>query len=104
MTRPHVPARALAAVSAILVLVAVASGGGASAASEADGPLADKVIMFASDGMRPDLVDKYAGAGVMPNLAELMSKGVKGQNGLLQGFPPNTGVGWSTLATGTWPG
>ena len=31
-------------------------------------------------------------------------RGVKGQNGLLQGFPPNTGVGWYTLATGTWPG
>ncbi|MGH3134953.1 MAG: alkaline phosphatase family protein [Gaiellaceae bacterium] len=98
------PVRALALVSAMVVLVAVASGGGASAASEADGPLASKVIMLSSDGMRPDLVDKYAGAGVMPNLAELMSKGVKGQNGLLQGFPPNTGVGWSTLATGTWPG
>ena len=28
----------------------------------------------------------------------------RGDNGLLQGFPPNTGVGWDTLATGTWPG
>jgi len=103
MTARHVPARALVMVSAMFVLVAVAVGGGASAASEAQSPLADKVIMFASDGMRPDLVDKYATAGAMPNLAELMSEGVKGQNGLLQGFPPNTGVGWSTLATGTWP-
>ena len=40
----------------------------------------------------------------MPTMAELMADGVKGQNGLLQGFPPNTGVGWYTLATGTWPG
>jgi len=103
MTRPHVPARALALISATLVLVAVASGGGASAASEADGPLADKVVLFAADGMRPDLVDKYASAGAMPTMANLMSQGVKGQNGLLQGFPPNTGVGWYTLATGTWP-
>ena len=31
------------------------------------------------------------------------AQGVKGQNGLLQGFPPNTGVGWYTLSTGTWP-
>ena len=23
---------------------------------------------------------------------------------MLQGFPPNTGVGWHTMATGTWPG
>ena len=23
---------------------------------------------------------------------------------MLQGFPPNTGVGWATIGTGTWPG
>ena len=28
----------------------------------------------------------------------------RAQNGLKQAFPPNTGVGWYTLATGTWPG
>jgi hypothetical protein len=33
-----------------------------------------------------------------------MTTGLKGQNGLVQAFPPNTGVGWHTLATGTWPG
>jgi 2',3'-cyclic-nucleotide 2'-phosphodiesterase (5'-nucleotidase family)/predicted AlkP superfamily phosphohydrolase/phosphomutase len=66
-------------------------------------PSVDKAILFASDGMRPDLVDKYAGQGVMPTFTELMNDGVKGQNGLKQGFPPNTGVGWHTLATGTWP-
>ena len=100
----HLPTRALAAVSAGLVLVAVAVSGGASAASEAQGPLANKTILFASDGMRPDLADKYASQGAMPTMAGLMSAGVTGQNGLLQGFPPNTGVGWYTLATGTWPG
>ena len=65
---------------------------------------ASKMIVFASDGLRPDLVDRYAGEGAMPTFAELMAAGVKGDNGLLQGFPPNTGVGWYTLATGTWPG
>jgi predicted AlkP superfamily phosphohydrolase/phosphomutase len=54
--------------------------------------------------MRPDLVDRYAGEGALPTMTELMEQGTKGQNGLLQGFPPNTGVGWATLATGTWPG
>jgi len=68
-----------------------------------DVPLTNKVIFFASDGMRPDLVDKYAGEGIMPTYADLLATGVKGDNGLLQGFPPNTGVGWYTLATGTWP-
>ncbi len=67
-------------------------------------PSASKVIFFASDGMRPDHVDKYVAEGVMPTYADLLARGVKGDNGLLQGFPPNTGVGWYTLATGTWPG
>ncbi|MBI3243279.1 MAG: alkaline phosphatase family protein [Chloroflexi bacterium] len=66
-------------------------------------PHADKVIFFASDGMRPDLMERYAEEGAMPTYAELMDDGVRGDNGLLQGFPPNTGVGWYTLATGTWP-
>lgn len=63
-----------------------------------------KAIMFASDGMRPDLMESYAGKGLMPTYKDLLKNGVAGENGLLQGFPPNTGVGWYTLATGTWPG
>lgn len=66
--------------------------------------LSPKVIFFASDGMRPDLMQKYAADGAMPTYASLMAKGVIGDNGLTQAFPPNTGVGWYTLATGTWPG
>ena len=54
--------------------------------------------------MRPDLVDKYVAEGAMPTYADLIAKGVKGANGMTQGFPPNTGVGWYTMATGTWPG
>ena len=67
-------------------------------------PLADTVILFASDGMRPDLMERYAAEGAMPTHAALMANGVIGDNGLTQAFPPNTGVGWFTLATGTWPG
>jgi len=73
----------------------------AAASAATAGP---KVLFFASDGMRPDLVDRYAAAGALPTMNSLMSAGLKGQNGLLQGFPPNTGVGWYTLSTGTWPG
>ena len=60
--------------------------------------------MFASDGMRPDLMKRFSERGIMPTFKDLRRKGVEGKNGLLQGFPPNTGVGWHTLATGTWPG
>ena len=104
MTRRRTTTRVLVAVIAALVLVAVVLTGGAIAAREAKGPLTEKMILFASDGMRPDLVDTYAAQGAMPTLSDLMDEGVKGKNGLLQGFPPNTGVGWATLATGAWPG
>ena len=85
--------------------VSVGAAGGASAKKKPHGaPSGTPVIYFAADGMRPDLVDKYAKAGAMPTMRQLMAQGVKGENGLLQGFPPNTGVGWYTLSTGTWPG
>ncbi|CAA9558709.1 MAG: 5'-nucleotidase, partial [uncultured Thermomicrobiales bacterium] len=39
----------------------------------------------------------------LPTFADLLESGVRGDNGMLQAFPPNTGTGWHTLATGTWP-
>src|SRR5262245_25181150 len=57
-------------------------------------PLTNKAIFFSSDGMRPDLMEKYAAAGEMPTYASLMAAGVRGDNGMLPAFPPNTGVGW----------
>ena len=63
-----------------------------------------KALFFASDGMRPDLMEQYAADGSLPTYRALMQAGVRGANGLLQAFPPNTGTGWYTLATGTWPG
>jgi 2',3'-cyclic-nucleotide 2'-phosphodiesterase (5'-nucleotidase family)/predicted AlkP superfamily phosphohydrolase/phosphomutase len=62
------------------------------------------VVLFSSDGMRPDLMQLYAATGVMPTYASLMRGGATGDNGLTQGFPPNTGQGWYTMATGAWPG
>ena len=62
-----------------------------------------KAIFFVADGMRPDLMNSFAAAGSMPTYADLMANGVSGKNGLIQAFPPNTGVGWYTLATGTYP-
>jgi predicted AlkP superfamily phosphohydrolase/phosphomutase len=32
-----------------------------------------------------------------------MKDGITGKNGMVQAFPPNTGVGWYTMATGTYP-
>ena len=75
----------------------------APGAAPSNWPLTTKVIFFGSDGMRPDLMEKYAAAGSMPTYAELMAAGVRGDNGMVQAFPPNTGVGWYTMATGTYP-
>src|SRR5215208_6783871 len=93
--------------SVLLILSLLVLPAGAMAAPEnapANAALASKVVLFASDGMRPDLVDKYVAEGAMPTYASLISNGVKGDNGMLQAFPPNTGVGWYTMATGTYPG
>jgi 2',3'-cyclic-nucleotide 2'-phosphodiesterase (5'-nucleotidase family) len=89
---------------AVLVFAGPSAGGGSDHKTPASGARSTKAIMFASDGMRPDLVERYSRLGVMPNHKELIRDGVRGRNGLTQGFPPNTGVGWYTLATGTWPG
>ncbi len=104
MPRRLTHVRVLAVASLLFVLAAFVVGGGAVAAKPPDFPLTEKMVFFASDGMRPDLVDKYASQGAMPTMTGLMADGVKGQNGLVQAFPPNTGVGWHTLATGTYPG
>ena len=93
----------LAALTLVFVLT-IGQGSVASSAPTATALAGPKAIFFASDGMRPDLMERYAGLGLMPSYAELMATGLRGNNGLTQAFPPNTGVGWYTLATGAWPG
>ncbi len=106
MERRRRPTAALVALLAVLALLA----GPVNAWSAQSTPLVPPaawedhdVLFFAADGMRPDLMEQYAGEGAMPAFADLLAGGVRGENGLVQGFPPNTGVGWATLATGAWP-
>jgi 2',3'-cyclic-nucleotide 2'-phosphodiesterase (5'-nucleotidase family)/predicted AlkP superfamily phosphohydrolase/phosphomutase len=102
--------RSLSALcAAFTALLVVSIGQGTAARSTATASTtagsADNAILFASDGLRQDLVHKYVDQGRLPTFANLLDNGVEAaNNGLLQGFPPNTGVGWTTLATGTWPG
>src|SRR6266545_5646310 len=99
--------RSLLSIVMLLLLAAMALRVAAqmpSAATSVASPLTSKALFFSSDGMRPDLMEKYAAQGAMPTYASLISQGLKGDNGLTQAFPPNTGVGWYTLATGTYPG
>ena len=91
-------------VTLLATLVPAAAAAKPTPPPAAAQPSTDKAIFFASDGMRPDLVDRFVGEGAMPTFQDMYAQGVKGQNGLTQAFPPNTGVGWYTLATGTGPG
>ena len=89
---------------ATLLIIGAALLAGATRSEARAAALTNKAIFFAADGMRPDLMERYAAEGAMPTYAELMATGVRGANGMAQGFPPNTGVGWYTMATGTYPG
>ncbi|MEA2525362.1 MAG: 2,3-cyclic-nucleotide 2-phosphodiesterase / 3-nucleotidase / 5-nucleotidase, partial [Thermomicrobiales bacterium] len=101
--RLSAPTRVVGLLVALgLILGPAATSVALQATPEASSPLerASRVLLFAADGLRPDLVERYWGAGV----PDPLTGGVIGENGMLQSFPPNTGTGWHTLATGTWPG
>ena len=104
MSRPRSRMLALfSAMALITSLVPAASAAKPTPPPAPTRPKADRAIFFASDGMRPDLMEGFAAAGDMPTYKAVMDAGVKGANGLKQAFPPNTGVGWYTMATGTYP-
>jgi len=93
---------------ALVSLLAFMFGAIGSSTAEADSnskSQTDKVIFFAADGMRQDLVKTYADQRLMPNMRELLKHGVQaGDNGLLTQAPTNTGAGWYSLSTGAWAG
>ncbi|HET9741080.1 MAG TPA: 5'-nucleotidase C-terminal domain-containing protein [Solirubrobacteraceae bacterium] len=65
----------------------------------------DKLLFFAADGLRQDIVERYADQRAVPGFRDLLRKGAKASgDGLLTQAPPNTGSGWFTLTTGAWPG
>lgn len=63
-----------------------------------------RLLFFASDGMRHDLMLRYVAAGQMPVVAGLIARGAIGVDGCLPALPTNTGAGWATLQTGAWSG
>ena len=107
--RKVVSRRALSVLVAAAVLTALSTGaawsdrGGHRHGSDTGRD--DKLLFFASDGLRQDAVEKYARQGVVPGFRDLLRKGARASgNGLLTQAPPNTGAGWFTLNTGAWPG
>jgi len=95
-------------VAAGLLALAVAVGLWPAAATQATASghkaVAAKELLFVSDGMRPDLAERYVAAGAMPNYAKIFKDGVVGDNGMVPQFAANTGAGWSSISTGAWSG
>src|SRR5687768_16038995 len=105
-SRASLPLLRLFSILLIVSLVMLPAGVlAAPAEAPAAAPGKDKVIFFTSDGLRQDMVEDFAGQGLMPAMAKLLRSGAKAaDNGLLTQAPPNTGAGWYSLATGAWPG
>jgi len=103
-SRQAISALAVLSLGALLTVLPADAGSSAAPPGPSGVGAASRALLFGSDGMRPDLMEKYAADGTMPTYADLMAAGVRGANGMVQAFPPNTGVGWHTMATGTYPG
>jgi 2',3'-cyclic-nucleotide 2'-phosphodiesterase (5'-nucleotidase family)/predicted AlkP superfamily phosphohydrolase/phosphomutase len=94
----------------LFILVALLAGlplasAPATASATSSKDAVDKLIFFASDGLRQDAVARYVEQGYLPTMKDLLRNGASaGGGGLLTQAPPNTGAGWFSLATGAWPG
>ena len=58
------------AIGLLLSLIYIPTMGTQAQANQSAKANANQVIFFASDGMRPDLMEKYAAQGAMPTYAE----------------------------------
>ena len=95
---------AVAFAGLVCLGVLVVGAGAGSSATRANAST-EKAVFFAADGMRQDIVARYAAQGLMPTMAGFMKNGTSASgDGLLTQAPPNTGAGWYSLATGAWPG
>ena len=99
--------RSVAFLCAIAILLVAGPATGKPTAANRGGAPAEtpKAVFFAADGLRQDIVAKYAGERLLPTMSKFLAKGVSASgHGLLTHAPPNTGSGWYSLATGAWPG
>jgi 2',3'-cyclic-nucleotide 2'-phosphodiesterase (5'-nucleotidase family) len=96
-------ARLLAVGAAAMLLIGLAPATITATQPAPPGKVA-KAVFFTSDGLRQDLVAKYAKDGLMPTMGGFLKNGTSAaHNGLRTQAPPNTGAGWYSLATGAWP-
>jgi hypothetical protein len=101
--RPTARALVLIVVAALLgAMLTVATRTNPAAAAKPKQP----VLLFVADGMRQDIIARYAAEkNGVPTLARLLKDGASATDGGMRTqAPPNTGSGWFTIATGAWPG
>ncbi len=103
--------RSLVVLSALMVLFVLTAGTPIAGSTSSHDryhhgkPKRETAVFFAADGMRQDIVARYASKGGMPTMSKFLKHGISASgNGLLTEAPPNTGAGWYSLATGAWPG
>jgi 2',3'-cyclic-nucleotide 2'-phosphodiesterase (5'-nucleotidase family) len=95
----------LAAAVASVASMAAAWPSSAQPQSTRDTGRDDPVLLFAADGLRQDIVERYAADRGVPGFRDLLRRGASANGGgMLTQAPPNTGAGWYTMATGAWPG
>jgi len=91
--------------SVVALLASLAAAPAAAAPPPGKGAPSDTAVFFVADGLRQDIVAKYAAQGLLPTMSSFLKNGTKASgNGILTQAPPNTGAGWYSLATGAWPG
>ena len=67
--------------------------------------LSSKIMVLGVDGMDPRLAKKYVDEGKMPNLKTIIERGAQREDLVLLGIMPTiTPPGWTSLATGAYPG
>ncbi|MEW5985997.1 MAG: alkaline phosphatase family protein [Chloroflexota bacterium] len=65
-------------------------------------PANGRVLIIGLDGATFDLIEPWAAAGHLPNMARLMDKGAWGR--LNSTIPAHSGPAWASFATGVLPG
>ena len=75
MKRVTLVAALAVAVSAALATGVASSAGGSAATSSRQAALTDKAVFFAADGLRQDIVARYARQGLMPTMARFLGRG-----------------------------
>jgi len=66
-------------------------------------PKPDKVVIIGLDAPISERLYRYAMEGELPNIRELISRGVYAENCLVP-HPTITPPNWTTIVTGAWPG